>query len=239
MKKNPPEKGDLKKKDSENIVRFEELYKTYLLGSVSVPVLHGISISIARGEFVGIMGPSGSGKSTVLNILGLLDRPTEGRYILNGKNVAELEDDTMAKLRNSQIGFIFQSFNLFPHLSVEQNIEVPMVYGEVDLAERKKKAKALAREVGLGPRLSHKPSELSGGERQRVAVARALANNPSFLLADEPTGNLDEATSADIMRLLKNLHDQGATIIMVTHDPEFESFFERTIRLRDGRVENN
>jgi putative ABC transport system ATP-binding protein len=221
----------------EAIVKLENLKKTYQLGAVDVPVLKGINAAILRGEFVGIMGASGSGKSTLLNILGLLDIPTEGSYRLNGQAVESLSDNHLAELRNSCIGFIFQSFNLFPHLTVEQNIEVPMVYAELSKKIRKELSKELADKVGLGHRLKHRPTELSGGECQRIAIARALGNNPSFLLADEPTGNLDEKTSADIMGVFHALHqDKGVTVIMVTHNPELEPEFDRVIHLRDGLI---
>lgn len=221
----------------ETVVRFEDIRKSYMLGNNEVPVLKGISLEIEKGEFVGIMGVSGSGKSTMLNILGLLDVPTSGRYILNGRPVEKLSDDELAVLRNISIGFIFQSFNLFPHLSVEQNIEVPMVYGEVSCRKRKEIAKSLAERVGLGHRLKHRPTELSGGECQRIAIARSLSNNPAFLLADEPTGNLDEKTSREIIDLFHELHSRNRmTIVMVTHNILLEKDFDRVIYLRDGRL---
>jgi len=221
----------------ETVVKFEDVKKSYILGNNEVPVLKGISLEIEKGEFVGIMGVSGSGKSTMLNILGLLDVPTAGRYILNGRPVENLSDDELAGLRNISIGFIFQSFNLFPHLSVEQNIEVPMVYGEVPCRQRREIAKELAGKVGLGHRLKHRPSELSGGECQRIAIARALGNNPVFLLADEPTGNLDEKTSHEILELFHELHSRNRmTLVMVTHNILLEKDFDRVIYLRDGRL---
>ncbi len=220
------------------VVKLENLKKDYYIGSTPVPVLKGLNIQVDKGEFIGIMGSSGSGKSTLLNILGLLDNPTSGCYKLDNINVESLHDNKLAELRNSKIGFIFQSFNLFPHLTVEQNIEVPMIYKEIPKRKRAQIAKKLASQVKLSHRLTHKPSELSGGERQRIAIARALANNPSFLLADEPTGNLDEQTSEEIMLLFKQLHkERGGTIVMVTHDPELERIFDRVIKLRDGNVE--
>jgi len=192
---------------------------------------------VRKGEFAGIMGSSGSGKSTLLNLLGLLDVPTEGKYFLIDREVSRLSDNRLAELRNSCIGFIFQSFNLFPHLNVQQNIEVPLVYAGVHRNERNRISSELADKVKLGHRLKHRPTELSGGECQRVAVARALSNNPSFLLADEPTGNLDEKTSEEIMDLFKHLHrEKNATILMVTHNPELKHYFDRVIYLRDGRV---
>jgi putative ABC transport system ATP-binding protein len=220
-----------------DVVRLEDIKKTYHLGAVDVPVLKGIDAVIKKGDFVGIMGASGSGKSTLLNILGLLDIPTGGKYYLDGAEVEHLSDDNLAELRNASIGFIFQSFNLFPHLTVEQNIEVPMVYGKVNRIERRERAKTLAEKVGLGHRLGHRPTELSGGECQRIAIARSLGNNPAFLLADEPTGNLDEKTSDEIIKLFHELHsNQNVTIVMVTHNPALENDFDRVIFLRDGKI---
>jgi len=220
-----------------DIVRLENVIKTYRLGSIDVPVLKGVDAVIKQGEFVGIMGASGSGKSTLLNILGLLDVPSDGKYFLDGVEVGNLSDDKLAEQRNASIGFIFQSFNLFPHLSVEQNIEVPMVYGQMPKKERRERARELASKVGLGNRLKHRPTELSGGECQRIAIARALGNSPSFLLADEPTGNLDEQTSSEIIKNFHELHnDQNVTIVMVTHDIGLEAHFDRVIYLRDGKV---
>jgi putative ABC transport system ATP-binding protein len=224
-------------KPTDIIVRLENVIKTYRMGTTDVPVLKGINISVKKGEFVGIMGTSGSGKSTLLNLLGLLDVPTEGKYFLIDKEVSQLSDNKLAELRNSCIGFIFQSFNLFPHLNVQQNIEVPLVYAGVHRHQRYRISKDLADMVKLSHRLTHKPTELSGGECQRVAIARALSNNPSFLLADEPTGNLDENRSAEIMELFENLHkDKNTTILMVTHNPELKVFCDRVIYLKDGRV---
>ena len=225
--------------ENNDIVRFEKVTKTYFLGSLDVPVLKGLDFTIKQGEFVGIMGASGSGKSTLLNVLGLLDVPTSGKYFLLGEEVEHFSDDHLAELRNRSIGFIFQSFNLFPHLTVEQNIEVPMVYGEVPKHIRRNTAKELAEKVGLGHRLKHRPTELSGGECQRIAVARALSNKPSFLLADEPTGNLDEKTSLEIMEMFQDLHQkEDVTILVVTHDPELKPIFDRIIHLRDGVIDN-
>jgi putative ABC transport system ATP-binding protein len=219
------------------IIRLENLEKTYFKKSLAVPVLKGINLSIFEGEFNGIMGTSGSGKTTMLNILGLLDVPTGGKYFLDGDEVEHFSDDHLAGLRNRKIGYIFQSFNLSPHLTIGQNIEVPMIYGEIPKRDRVKRAKELAESVGLGHRLNHRPTELSGGECQRTAIARALANKPAYLLADEPTGNLDEKTGEEIMRLFHDLHEQQrVTIVMVTHNPELEPQFNRVIRLRDGRV---
>lgn len=225
--------------EKRDVVRFENVTKTYVLGNLDVPVLKGLDFTIKEGEFVGIMGTSGSGKSTLLNVLGLLDVPTSGKYFLLDEEVEHFSDDHLAELRNRSIGFIFQSFNLFPHLTVEQNIEVPMVYGEIPKHKRRQRAKELAEKVGLGHRLKHRPTELSGGECQRIAVARSLGNQPSFLLADEPTGNLDEKNSDEIIELFNELHqDRGVTILMVTHNPELHDIFDRIIHLRDGFIDN-
>jgi putative ABC transport system ATP-binding protein len=218
------------------VVKLDNIKKTYRKGPLAVEVLKGITAEVEKGEFIAVMGPSGSGKSTLLNLLGLLDVPTGGKYFLDGREVENLSDDELAELRNISIGFIFQSFNLFSHLSVEQNIEVPMVYGRIPRAERLERAKTLAEEVGLGHRLGHRPSQLSGGECQRIAVARALSNSPAFLLADEPTGNLDETTSDEIMNLFHNLNRRDMTIVMVTHNPKLISHFDRIISLRDGKL---
>lgn len=225
-------------KSSEALVQLIDLKKTYYAGPNAVPVLKGLNCRVNKGEFVGIIGTSGSGKSTLLNILGMLDVPTEGQYILEDIEAEKLTDYELANIRNRKIGFIFQSFNLFPHLSVEQNIEVPMLYGRVPAKERRARAIELAHQVKLGHRLGHRPTQLSGGECQRVAVARALSNRPAFLLADEPTGNLDEKTSDEIMKLFHGLHETGVTIIMVTHNPALEAHFDQVIRLRDGLIES-
>ncbi|QSH42622.1 ABC transporter ATP-binding protein [Lentisphaerota bacterium] len=218
------------------MVKLEDICKTYVTGELIVPVLKGINIDVMRGEFVGILGSSGSGKSTMLNILGMLDVPTSGKYLLERQHVETLSDTELATIRNRKIGFIFQSFNLFPHLSVEQNIEVPMLYAGVPRKVRRERAIELSRQVGLGHRLGHRPTQLSGGECQRIAIARSLSNKPAFLLADEPTGNLDEKTSADIIKLFHELNASGSTIIMVTHNPALEAHFDKVIYLRDGRV---
>ncbi|MDD3154449.1 MAG: ABC transporter ATP-binding protein [Victivallaceae bacterium] len=219
------------------IVRLENIRKTYDSGDLSVEVLKGINVVVRPGLFVGILGTSGSGKSTLLNILGLLDVPSSGIYELDGIRVDTMNDDQLAAERNRKIGFIFQSFNLFPHLTIEQNVEVPMVYGRMPRRQRRPRALELLDMVRLGHRLGHRPSQLSGGECQRVAIARSLANSPSFLLADEPTGNLDEATSDEIMKLFHSLNQSGVTIIMVTHNPSLESHFDMVIRMRDGRTD--
>lgn len=219
------------------IIKLDGLVKTYYRESLAVPVLKSVDVSILEGEFVGIMGASGSGKTTMLNILGLLDVPTGGKYFLDGEEVEHFSDDHLARLRNRKIGYIFQSFNLSPHLSIEQNIEVPMIYAEIPRRLRKERAAELADRVRLGHRLGHRPTELSGGECQRTAIARALANSPAYVLADEPTGNLDEKTADEIMALFHELHrEHNVTIVMVTHNPELEGQFDRVIHLRDGRV---
>lgn len=218
------------------IVRLVNVKKNYYTDTLDVPVLKGINFVIEEGQFVGIMGASGSGKSTMLNILGLLDVPSSGNYILDGLAVEKLSPNELARRRNKTIGFVFQSFNLLSHLNVEQNIEVPMIYGEIPNKTRKKIARDLAARVGLGHRLDHRPSQLSGGECQRIAIARSLGNNPSFLLADEPTGNLDEKTGAEIIKLFHELNDTGMTIVMVTHNPALEAHFDSIMRLRDGHL---
>jgi putative ABC transport system ATP-binding protein len=221
------------------VVRLEKITKIYRKGATEVKVLNGIDSVIFKGEFVAIMGSSGSGKSTLLNILGLLDIPTSGIYLLDGKPVRHHSDNMLADLRKSRIGFIFQSFNLISHLNVEQNIELALVYAEIPKRERRLRAAELADRVGLGHRLKHRPNQLSGGECQRIAIARSLANRPSFLLADEPTGNLDEKTGGEIMKLFHELHETGnATIVMVTHNIDYEAHFDRIIHLRDGTVDS-
>ena len=212
-----------------------DIRKTYYTGTVDVPVLKGVNFEVRRGEFIGIMGSSGSGKSTLLNILGLLDKPTAGVYRLDGQPVETLSDRELTTIRNIKIGFVFQSFNLFPHLTVQENIEVPMMYAGVDTRTRHRVSAEMAEKVKLAHRLDHRPTQLSGGECQRVAVARSLVNNPTFILADEPTGNLDEKTGNEIMGLFHELHRAGTTIVMVTHNPQYEPEYDRVIYLRNGR----
>jgi putative ABC transport system ATP-binding protein len=219
---------------TEAIVRLDRLNRTYRKGEESVTALRDVSLEIQRGEYVAIMGPSGSGKSTMLHLLGLLDQPTSGSYRLDGKEVAGLDDDARSQFRNRAIGFIFQSFNLFPQLDVVENVEVPMLYAGVPAPERRSRAEKLVESVGLAKRRSHRPSELSGGEMQRVAIARALANEPVLILADEPTGNLDTATAEVIATMLDDLHKNGCTIVMVTHNPELGARTTRIVRIRDG-----
>lgn len=218
------------------ILVFEQLCKTYQLGTVELKVLRDIDLTIERGEYVAIMGPSGSGKSTLLNMIGCLDHPTSGDYRLGGQNVSLLSDDQLSLIRGAHIGFIFQSFNLIEQLNVVENIEIPMYYQGFSEEKSAKRAEELATMVGLGDRLKHRPSELSGGQQQRVAIARALANEPLIILADEPTGNLDSQSGRDILNILDDLHQQGKTLIAVTHDEGIAAHAERTIHLFDGRI---
>ena len=218
------------------VIDIQGITKTYVNGKLSVPVLHGIDLQVNKGEFVSIMGPSGSGKSTFMNILGCLDRPTTGSYRLNGDEVATLSDDELAFVRNKQIGFVFQSFNLLTKLTALENVALPMIYAGMDKKSRNERAAALLSSVGLGARMDHLPSELSGGQRQRVAIARALANNPAIIMADEPTGNLDSKSTIDVMNIFRGLYDEGRTIILVTHEPEIATYASRNVVLRDGLI---
>ena len=218
------------------VIDIQGITKTYVNGKLSVPVLHGIDLQVNKGEFVSIMGPSGSGKSTFMNILGCLDRPTTGSYRLNGDEVATLSDDELAFVRNKQIGFVFQSFNLLTKLTALENVALPMIYAGMDKKSRNERAAALLSSVGLGDRMDHLPSELSGGQRQRVAIARALANNPAIIMADEPTGNLDSKSTIDVMNIFRGLYDEGRTIILVTHEPEIATYAIRNVVLRDGLI---
>ena len=221
---------------SKALIQLEDITKTYDSGENAVQALRGVDVAIQKGEFVAITGPSGSGKSTLMHILGCLDTPTTGKYWLDGADVAELSNRELARVRNQQIGFVFQTFNLLPRASALHNVELPLVYAGVPGDERRRRAKEALERVQLGARLDHRPNELSGGQRQRVAIARALVNNPSILLADEPTGNLDSQTSEEIMRVFENLADQGQTVIMVTHEPDIAEHARRVIVLRDGIV---
>ena len=221
------------------VIRLEDVYKIYRVGSQEVRALDGVSLSVSRNEYVAIMGPSGSGKSTLMNILGCLDSPDSGRYILNGTDVSEMDDGEMADVRNREIGFVFQSFNLLPRYNALENVALPMVYAGVPAGERRVKAAQALRSVGLEDRMDHRPNELSGGQRQRVALARALINSPSIILADEPTGNLDTHTSVEIMRLFDEIYRGGNTVIVVTHEEDIAAYAHRVIRLRDGRVESD
>lgn len=219
------------------VVRLERVHKTYVMGAEEVHALAGVSVAFTRGDFWALMGPSGSGKSTMLNVLGCLDRPTAGRYYLDGQLVSELEDNALSDYRLRRLGFIFQSFNLIPQLTVQENIELPLYYLGWEDARMSERARELAAMVGLGERLRHRPTELSGGQQQRVAIARALANDPAILLADEPTGNLDSATGEQIMKLLSELNAQGKTIIMVTHEPDIAAHATSRLHMRDGLIE--
>jgi len=220
-------------------IRTEELWKTYEIGAEHLHALRGVSIEIRKGEYVAIMGPSGSGKSTLMNLIGCLDTPSKGRYWLAGRLVSELNDDELAYIRNKEIGFVFQTFNLLPRATALHNVELPMIYNGTPSEERLERAKKTLAQVDLADRMMHKPNELSGGQRQRVAIARALVNSPSILLADEPTGNLDSQTGEEIMALFARLHQQGNTIILVTHEPDIASHAHRVIRLRDGKIEKD
>jgi putative ABC transport system ATP-binding protein len=220
-------------------IRTEDLTKVYEMGSEQVYALRGVNIEIKRGEYVAIMGPSGSGKSTLMNLIGCLDSPTSGKYWLAGRLVSDLDEDELAYIRNKEIGFVFQMFNLLPRASALHNVELPLVYNGTPAAERTARAKRALEAVDLGGRMNHKPSELSGGQRQRVAIARALVNTPAIILADEPTGNLDTQTGEDIMSVFAKLHEQGNTVILVTHEGDIALHARRVIRIRDGRVESD
>ena len=222
-----------------DIIRIEGLERRYDMGGEIIHALRGVSLTISRNEYVAIMGPSGSGKSTMMNVLGCLDTPDAGSYWLNGQEVSQLSDDALARVRNKEIGFVFQTFNLLPRASALHNVELPLVYAGVSAAERSERARQALDRVGLGDRMHHRPNELSGGQRQRVAIARALVNQPSILLADEPTGNLDSSTSEEIMAVFAELHRLGQTVIMVTHEPDIADHAERVVTLRDGRVESD
>ncbi len=223
----------------EGILHLENIYKSYFLGRQELPVLKGISLDIFKNEYVALMGPSGSGKSTLMNILGCLDSPTSGRYVLNGHDVSRMEDDELAEVRNSEIGFVFQQFNLLPRLTAAENVALPLLYGGIGRKERLDRAASVLTKVKLDDRMHHKPNELSGGQCQRVAIARALINNPSIILADEPTGNLDSKTSYEIMDILGAIQADGNTVIIVTHEEDISQFAHRVIRLRDGVIESD
>lgn len=218
------------------MISLTNIVKRYMMGEEEIMALAGVDLSIARNEYVALIGPSGSGKSTLMNLLGCLDTPSEGKYILNGRDTSTMNDNELAKVRNQEIGFIFQSFHLLPRMSVLQNVMQPLVYRGIPAAERAKLAAQALNKVGLGDRMAHRPNQLSGGQRQRVAIARALVGNPSILLADEPTGNLDSKTSAEIMALFDELHQQGQTVIVVTHEPDIAAHCHRTLRVSDGKI---
>jgi putative ABC transport system ATP-binding protein len=221
------------------LIETRDLWKTYVMGDEEIHALKGVSIAIERGEYVAIMGPSGSGKSTLMNLIGCLDTPSKGTYLLNGKEVSQMNDNELARIRNEEIGFVFQTFNLLPRATALHNVELPLVYAGVPAKERLDRARQALHKVELAERMTHRPNELSGGQRQRVAIARALVNNPSILLADEPTGNLDSKTGAEIMGLFERLHKAGNTIVLVTHEADVAAFAYRSIHIRDGKVEND
>jgi len=219
------------------VIKTENIWKIYELGAERIPAVQGIDLEVRRGEYVAIMGPSGSGKSTLMNLIGCLDTPTSGIYYLNQKLVSQMNDDDLAAIRNREIGFVFQTFNLLPRATALHNVELPLIYSGAKAEERIEKAKGALRMVDLEDRMSHKPNELSGGQRQRVAIARALVNSPSILLADEPTGNLDTATGNEIMKLFDRLHKQGNTVILITHELDIAKYADRIIHIRDGKIE--
>jgi putative ABC transport system ATP-binding protein len=221
------------------LIDIRNITKVYEMGEQQVQALAGVSLGVERGEYVAIMGPSGSGKSTLMNLVGCLDTPTSGSYVLNGKEVARMTDDELAAIRNKEIGFVFQTFNLLPRTSALQQVELPLVYGGASKKERRERAVAALKAVGLGDRMNHTPNEMSGGQRQRVAVARALINNPSILLADEPTGNLDSQTGAEIMALFDELNARGNTIVLVTHEEDIAAHARRIVRLKDGKIRDD
>lgn len=221
------------------VIDIENITKHYVMGEETVHALRGVTLQIHRNEYLAIMGPSGSGKSTLMNMLGCLDTPSSGRYEFNGKDVSAMEGNELAAIRNREIGFVFQTFNLLPRSTSLRNVELPLIYAGIDPLTREERAAEALRDVGLGDRLQHKPNELSGGQRQRVAIARALVNNPSIILADEPTGNLDSRTGEEIMALLENLYQRGNTIILVTHEPDIARHARRSVHLRDGVVESD
>lgn len=222
-----------------SVIHLEHIRKSYFIGKNELPVLKGIDLDIFKNEYVALMGPSGSGKSTLMNMLGCLDTPTSGKYILSGHDVSKMEDDALAKVRNKEIGFVFQQFNLMPRLSALDNVAVPLIYAGISKKEREDKARFMLERVGLGQRYKHKPNELSGGQCQRVAIARALVNDPSLILADEPTGNLDTKTSIEIMEIFGSIHASGNTVVLVTHEEDIAAHARRVVRLRDGLIESD
>ena len=221
------------------LIETHDLWKTYTMGDEEIHALCGVSVDIERGEYIAVMGPSGSGKSTLMNLFGCLDSPTTGSYLLNGRRVSDMNDNELARIRNEEVGFVFQTFNLLPRASALHNVELPLVYAGMAAKDREVRAKAALERVDLLPRMTHRPNELSGGQRQRVAIARALVNNPSLILADEPTGNLDSKTGAEIMALFARLHQAGNTIVLVTHEADVAAFAHRALHLKDGQVEKD
>ncbi len=221
------------------VIETSKLRKVYQMGTLQVEALKSVDLSIRKNEYVALMGPSGSGKSTLMNLLGCLDSPSSGEYMLNGIRVSSMDDNELANVRNKEIGFVFQTFNLLPRLRALENVALPLVYAGIGRKEREQRAAAVLERVGLADRMTHKPNELSGGQRQRVAIARALVNDPAIILADEPTGNLDTKTSLEIMEILENIHRQGNTVILVTHEPDIAEYAHRVIRLRDGMIESD
>jgi putative ABC transport system ATP-binding protein len=224
---------------NDSIIKLEAIEKSYFMGNQAIPVLKGISLDIFKNEYVALMGPSGSGKSTLMNILGCLDSPTGGRYILNGKDVSKMADDDLAGVRNVEIGFVFQQFNLLPRLTAVENVALPLIYAGINKKERTERAMEALKKVDLAERSHHKSNELSGGQIQRVAIARALVNNPSLLLADEPTGNLDSKTSVEVMRIFGKIQEAGNTVVLVTHEEDIAGYAHRIVRLRDGLIESD
>lgn len=223
----------------DEIIEVKKLQKRYLMGDEIIDALKSIDLKVQKNEYLALMGPSGSGKSTLMNLIGCLDSPTSGEYILHGIDVSKMSDSELAEVRNKEIGFVFQTFNLLPRMTALENVALPLVYAGVSKADREERAKKVLLDVGLADRMTHKPNELSGGQRQRVAIARALINNPAIILADEPTGNLDSKTSQEIMNIFKEIHKRGNTIIVVTHEPDIAAFADRIVRLKDGYIESD